>query len=176
MAPTVQRHSSLFEAGLHKERPAEWNSSCQTNTHTHTNAMQKHTMENATESKTAGAKGFPMQCAKQINHTHTHTGVHKHLPADLSCGIEVPGFPTAPEPPTHCTHARTRAVVVTFSGSCWALPVPASWWWLANDIRLCTAISSGSHLRLVSKEGKKFIIVYSEYGCVSCIVKKPKQM
>lgn len=44
-----------------------------TNTQSDTDAEQKHTMENATESKTAEAKGFPQQCAKQINRAHTHT-------------------------------------------------------------------------------------------------------
>jgi len=134
MVPTVQRHSSLFEAGLHKERPAEWNSSCRTITHTsHTDAMQKHTMENARESKTVEAKGFPLQCAKQINRTNTH--IRKHLLTDhllWDGGPRVPHCAKAPHP-LH-THMRT-VIVVTSSGSCWVLPTHARWCWAANDIQ-----------------------------------------
>lgn len=83
MAPAEQRHSSLFEAELHKEWPAEWNSSCCTKTHMHTDTHRCYieTYHGKCKGKQdCGGQGVPLAMCKADQPYLDR--IYKHLPAD----------------------------------------------------------------------------------------------
>lgn len=128
---------------------AEWNSSCWTNTRSHTDAEQKHSVENAKESRNCWGQGVPLAMCKADQ-------LYANAPASWAspAGQRSRGARSPTNSPTYCTQTCTQRLLVTPAGSCWDLTAAERW--AANDVRPFAAVSSGSHL---TQRGSRFKIV-----------------
>lgn len=154
--PPLCRDSSLFEAGLHKETPAEWKSSCRTHTHS-----RRHTQMQCrnTPWKMQG-KARLLRPRGSLSNVQSRSTVHTYKNPQAPArwpSPEVPVFPNAPNPHNHYSHRHVHKhthtlLFVTFSGSCCLLTF-ACWWWVANDGRtlycwiICLLFKTGDKIR-----------------------------